>query len=82
MAIPLIDFAQSQKECYNTVSFCETERKAGFTKNMQSLSGAFAQGDTSEVQIIVYKNMEYRICLLYTSPSPRDCRLSRMPSSA
>ena len=67
MAIPLIDFAQSQKECYNTVSFCETERKAGFTKNMQSLSGAFAQGDTSEVQIIVYKNMEYRISVC--SPS-------------
>ena len=22
------------------------------------------------------------ICLLYTSPSPRDCRLSRKPSSA
>ena len=67
MAMPIIDFAQSQKECYNTVSFCETERKAGFTKNMQSLSGAFAQGDTSEVQIIVYKNMEYRISVC--SPS-------------
>jgi hypothetical protein len=67
MAMPLIDFAQSQKECYNTVSFCETERKAGFTQNMQSLSGAFAQGDTSEVQIIVYKNMEYRISVC--SPS-------------
>jgi len=67
MATPLIDFAQSQRECYNTVSFCETERKAGFTKNMQSLSGAFAQGDTSEVQIIVYKNMEYRISVC--SPS-------------
>ena len=25
---------------------------------------------------------EYRICLLYTSPSPRDATLSRMPSSA
>ena len=25
---------------------------------------------------------EYRICLLYTSPSPRDKRQSRMPSSA
>ena len=25
---------------------------------------------------------EYRICLLYTSPSPRDGLLSRMPSSA
>ena len=25
---------------------------------------------------------QYRICLLYTSPSPRDGLLSRMPSSA
>ena len=25
---------------------------------------------------------EVRNCLLYTSPSPRDCLLSRMPSSA
>ena len=24
----------------------------------------------------------FKICLLYTSPSPRDCLLSRMPSSA
>ena len=67
MVMPLIDFAQSQKECYNTVSFCPTERKEGFTKNMQSLSGAFEQGDTSIVQIIVYKNMEYRVSVC--SPS-------------
>ena len=26
--------------------------------------------------------MEHKDCLLYTSPSPRDKRLSRMPSSA
>ena len=25
---------------------------------------------------------QYNICLLYTSPSPRDATLSRMPSSA
>ena len=25
---------------------------------------------------------KYRVCLLYTSPSPRDATLSRMPSSA
>ena len=25
---------------------------------------------------------EYRVCLLYTSPSPRDSTSSRMPSSA
>ena len=31
----------------------------------------------------VFGNMEYdKPCLLYTSPSPRDGLLSRMPSSA
>ena len=29
-----------------------------------------------------YKSCFYRSCLLYTSPSPRDKRQSRMPSSA
>ena len=28
----------------------------------------------------IFRNMD--ICLLYTSPSPRDNRVSRMPSSA
>ena len=28
------------------------------------------------------KMAEFRICLLYTSPSPRDWTISRMPSSA
>ena len=28
------------------------------------------------------KKDPYRVCLLYTSPSPRDQRGSRMPSSA
>ena len=28
------------------------------------------------------KSAEYKDCLLYTSPSPRDQRGSRMPSSA
>ena len=30
----------------------------------------------------VDKNIKLNICLLYTSPSPRDGLLSRMPSSA
>ena len=29
-----------------------------------------------------YDPIEYEYCLLYTSPSPRDATLSRMPSSA
>ena len=37
------------------------------------------------IEIIAMKNIGmqgYKICLLYTSPSPRDQRGSRMPSSA
>ena len=29
-----------------------------------------------------YLNLTIKTCLLYTSPSPRDATLSRMPSSA
>ena len=32
-------------------------------------------GETGHVEVV-------KICLLYTSPSPRDGRISRMPSSA
>jgi len=32
MAMPLTDFAQSQRECYNTVSFCETKEKQDLLK--------------------------------------------------
>ena len=42
-------------------------------------------GGVSTGKFIVEKvdgEMCYRICLLYTSPSPRDVNRSRMPSSA
>ena len=42
-------------------------------------------GHQSRPGKIDFTNMEQhadRICLLYTSPSPRDATLSRMPSSA
>ncbi|GAB5818547.1 hypothetical protein JMUB7533_26730 [Staphylococcus aureus] len=35
-----------------------------------------------KVQFDNYVTGKYNICLLYTSPSPRDMRRSRMPSSA
>ena len=31
---------------------------------------------------VIFRGTEYGDCLLYTSPSPRDNRVSRMPSSA
>ena len=50
---------------------------AGFT---MLEAGMVQKKDVSE---IVTKNIGlYSICLLYTSPSPRDNTLSRMPSSA
>ena len=35
-----------------------------------------------ESQGVKVSTIEHLICLLYTSPSPRDATLSRMPSSA
>ena len=43
------------------------DRKGGYTRIVRTVS---RKGDNAQ------------ICLLYTSPSPRDKRLSRMPSSA
>ena len=34
------------------------------------------------IEDVVDENYKVRTCLLYTSPSPRDKRQSRMPSSA
>ena len=34
------------------------------------------------IQVIEEEKRGYKACLLYTSPSPRDGLLSRMPSSA
>ena len=38
--------------------------------------------DNLNIEYAFYKTMNHYICLLYTSPSPRDRSLSRMPSSA
>ena len=32
--------------------------------------------------VLTFRDFEDNYCLLYTSPSPRDATLSRMPSSA
>ena len=54
----------------------------------------FIYGDYQDINIInnflekvdlvtyEFENIPYDICLLYTSPSPRDPKTSRMPSSA
>ena len=43
--------------------------------------GDYIQSMTGE-EAFNWLGSEYTSCLLYTSPSPRDATLSRMPSSA
>ena len=67
--------------------------KVFFLKQLRgSNSGAFdaeergleelRKSGTVNVPEVVCKGPNFLICLLYTSPSPRDATLSRMPSSA
>ena len=42
----------------------------------------YSEFDTSSITQTLLTNPETNHCLLYTSPSPRDATLSRMPSSA
>ena len=48
----------------------------------QLVADVFAQAENFFAQPTLMKHSVYRNCLLYTSPSPRDNRVSRMPSSA
>ena len=52
----------------------ETREPVILTKN--------GYGDMVVMSYEEYQTIQYEICLLYTSPSPRDSQLSRMPSSA
>ena len=44
--------------------------------------GRNTAGESVDIEEMTYGEVVRRICLLYTSPSPRDGLLSRMPSSA
>ena len=41
-----------------------------------------AKRDSRNISDVLRDAVTSKICLLYTSPSPRDATLSRMPSSA
>ena len=52
--------------CDNTMLYLEVDDVSGIYRRIKAVS----------------QNPQYEGCLLYTSPSPRDATLSRMPSSA
>ena len=47
-----------------------------------AVSGFLAEIDRMQLEVREYLSFLPHSCLLYTSPSPRDGLLSRMPSSA
>ena len=49
-----------------------------FSSNSQKWERVYISGELDDKRIIYLDN----VCLLYTSPSPRDRQKSRMPSSA
>ena len=52
--------------------------------HIDSISIPIVENQTAEFGMSesVTENLLLKFCLLYTSPSPRDATLSRMPSSA
>ena len=63
-------------------------RRAGFGAPLEELQARAEKGYDATVEELLDPESQppmerdLMICLLYTSPSPRDATLSRMPSSA
>ena len=51
-------------------------------KNLDAISALIILEDYCKTKFTLNQNIDFKTCLLYTSPSPRDLDLSRMPSSA
>ena len=73
------DEPEYSPESWSVAEALNTENKKLY---LQAIHAAHEKAEeTGKVQAIFYRN-DHNICLLYTSPSPRDKRQSRMPSSA
>ena len=74
----------------NTYTFSITSDDVNFVgvhpkSGLQTISvqGSCTSPDGDVYDFVATNNLDMRYpCLLYTSPSPRDATLSRMPSSA
>ena len=73
--------ASSSKKIEDTIVVSK-----GYTEDlMKAANSGLTDEEESFKNLVIAKVNDYvnvRSCLLYTSPSPRDCSRSRMPSSA
>ena len=58
------------------------ENFVGHIEHSQNKTITFQKGSIPIIKTHQFNKDDNRSCLLYTSPSPRDSRKSRMPSSA
>ena len=56
--------------------------KARITEDMKTAMKAKETAKLSAIRLLLAAVKQKEVCLLYTSPSPRDRTRSRMPSSA
>ena len=63
----------------NIVTKVQTKKNLFFDKNAET---NIKVKNTNNLPTTNTFDIMYKDCLLYTSPSPRDATLSRMPSSA
>ena len=75
--IKITDFGFAKRVVFKTYTLCGTPE---YIAPEVLLNKGHGKGvDWWTLGILMYEMM---VCLLYTSPSPRDATLSRMPSSA
>ena len=71
-------FSSALKNLFEYVDYKKTEGKVAGMAILAAGNIGFVDVQTVITQLLSY----FRVCLLYTSPSPRDRSVSRMPSSA
>ena len=78
---------QSLSNVCNPIVYAFSEEK--FTSSVEGVEGIFNKKNKNRflnylkiIFLFIFKIPKIVNCLLYTSPSPRDKRQSRMPSSA
>ena len=72
--------AQINSDLKEHLAQCHEQSKTVFT-TLQELKEDI-KALNSKIDVAIYATTGFLACLLYTSPSPRDGLLSRMPSSA
>ena len=71
-----------QKKLKGTSVLCIGTGGLGSPISMYLAAAGIGRIGLVDFDVVDFSNLQRQICLLYTSPSPRDRQKSRMPSSA